>query len=98
MSSKQRDALSAVYECAKDGVLVIRTSAFDKVVEALAEPRLNCEVGTAEDQIERWRKFCHKFKKCDECPHMRDGELLSHGCFARWSQMPYEEGDNNESK
>ena len=56
---------------------------------ALAEPLRNCEVGTVEEQVERWKEFCNKFKECDICPHMREGEILSARCFARWSQMPY---------
>ena len=40
-NNKMREALEAVYECAKDGVLAIRESAFEKVVEALAEPLRN---------------------------------------------------------
>ena len=43
MGSKQREALLAVYDCAKDGVLSIRESAFEKVLEALKEPLRNCD-------------------------------------------------------
>lgn len=43
MPSKQREALLAVYDCAKDGVLSIRESAFEKVLEALKEPLRNCD-------------------------------------------------------
>ena len=59
---------------------------------AVAEPLRNCEVGTVEEQVERWKEFCNKFKKCYKCPLLREGEILSSlsaRCFARWSQMPY---------
>lgn len=64
------------------------------VEAALADPVLNCEFGTEEEQIERWKEFCNKFKKCHGCPYIREGEILSSlsaRCFARWAQMPYEE-------
>lgn len=43
-NNKMREALEAVYECAKDGVLTIRESAFEKVVAALAEPPTQAEI------------------------------------------------------
>lgn len=101
MSSKQRDALLAVYDCAKDGVLTIRESAFEKVTEALAEPVRNCDVGTAEEQTERYRKFCsaHKYLASDftylckgfgkgRCPF--SSSHTKSQCEFAWAQMPYE--------
>ena len=60
---------------------------------ALAAPRLNCEVGTAEEQSERMNKFCLKYWKngCNKmCPLNHDrGEGIV--CALAWAQMPYEE-------
>jgi hypothetical protein len=59
---------------------------------ALSEPLRNCDVGTAEEQNIRHGEWCRK--------HGIDGamevncassDMHCHLCFARWSQMPYEE-------
>ena len=42
-AAAMRDALEAVYECAKDCVLTIRDGAFEKVVEALSSPPRNVD-------------------------------------------------------
>jgi hypothetical protein len=57
---------------------------------ALAEPPRNCDVGTAEEQIGRWHKFCKTQTNCEECPCHKEEEDLTAMCFAHWSQMPYE--------
>ena len=51
-NNKMREALEAVYECAKDGVLTIRESAFEKVVAALAEPLRNCDAFSKAEVLE----------------------------------------------
>ena len=58
---------------------------------ALAEPVKNCEVGTAEEQLERLNAYC---KKCDGCMSYTRPELLDEVCLCalKWAQMPYEEG------
>lgn len=100
MSSKLREAVEAVYECAKDGVLTIRESAFEKVLEALKEPLRNCDVGTAEEQYQRWDKYCKSFgAQCDKCNLDSDVHFnLTAKCFACWSQMPYEPVKTNKTK
>ena len=61
------------------------------VKHALSAPPRNCDVGTAEEQSERYEKFCYahrsREKGCGDCP------LCDIPCceFA-WLQMPYEEG------
>ena len=62
---------------------------------ALALPRRQCDVGTAEQQAERMRRqFCAKQKRdgiidCSRCPirhaYRRD-------CTLAWAQMPNAEG------
>lgn len=51
---------------------------------ALAAPPRNCDVGTAEEQIKRHRKWCKRDKCLPGIP--------CSVCFAKWAQMPYEEG------
>lgn len=110
MSSKQREALLAVCDCAKDGVLAVRESAFEKVLEALKEPVLNGEVGTAEEQYARFKKWCEgEFYKrpmnaltgepCKSCPCYSVSASGVDGCnYLRWAQMPYEEVTNDATR
>lgn len=49
----------------------------------------NCDIGTADEQIERYRKFCERYDRCGYCPCKGDG-ICSAKCFARWAQMLYE--------
>ena len=64
---------------------------------ALAEPVKNCEVGTAEEQDERFHRFCVMQRKgsCAGCPDPVGGRTVANGireCALVWAQMPYEEG------
>ena len=88
-NNKMREALEAVYECAKDGVLTIRESAFEKVVAALAEPLRNCDVGTAEEQIKRFYEYCKANGYCEHCKHYPDRG--GSDCRILWLQMQYKE-------
>lgn len=67
--------------------------AFDKIKEllsaALAAPPRNCDVGTAEEQYDRFREYCFS-KRCESL--IKKTTLGSEVAFA-WAQMPYEEGD-----
>lgn len=57
----------------------------------VGRPRRNCDVGTADEQYERWRVFCGRYAPvCAGCPCESDRSLAY--CFARWAQMPYEGG------
>lgn len=90
MSSKARQAVEAVYESAKDGILTIRESAFEKVLEALEEPIRNCDVGTPTEQKARYKTFCQECQRITrDLPCNFDYE-----CIFKWEQMPY----NEESK
>ena len=59
---------------------------------ALAEPVKNCEVGTVEQQGERFTEYCEseacKRKWCKS----RAKALCIERCALAWAQMPYEEG------
>ena len=65
----------------------------DRVEIALAAPPRECDVGTAEEQAERFQKFClsrtQPWHGCDgTCP-----VLMSEKCALNWAQMPYEESE-----
>ena len=89
MSSKTREALSdscyAMFNFLKtqNGGYEEMANALDKAKAALAEPIRNCDVGTAEEQVERHVKWCNNDRCVFTCCSV---------CFAEWSQMPYEEG------
>lgn len=61
---------------------------------ALAAPPRNCDVGTAEEQEERYDAFCAWYygtndmsrDNCRICP------LSPMGCKLAWAQMPYKKG------
>ena len=57
------------------------------------EPR-NCDVGTAEEQAERYGRYCDKFTndsmQCETCPCC--GKIPFGKCEFAWAQMSYEEG------
>ena len=65
---------------------------------ALSKPPRNCDVGTAEEQAERFYAFCgyHRFQSgikgmCSSlCPCIRCRDMCH--CLTKWAQMPYEEG------
>ena len=57
---------------------------------ALALPPRQCDVGTAEEQTERFEDFCEQEKSgcCGGCAF---NKLSLSSCFSEWAQMPYEE-------
>ena len=59
----------------------------------LALPRRNCDVGTAEEQSERFIWFCFRQKqeKCGVCHRACPCYEASGSCRLIWAQMPYEE-------
>ena len=64
----------------------------EKCNAALSVTPRQCDVGSADEQLKRWRKFCENFHYCVDCPaDKKDG--ISADCFANWSQMPYDKGD-----
>ena len=74
---------------------------FDIADTALALPRRNCDVGTLEEQAQRFNAFCKKQNnKCcvgrskGECPVFRGYEI---DCALTWAQMPYNEQEESKS-
>ena len=57
---------------------------------ALAAPQRQCDVGTAEEQMERFREFCRQ----EKCGRYRCGWDCKATCIERcaidWAQTPYE--------
>ena len=88
-SAKMRDALSdacyAMFNFLKtqNGGYEEMAKALDKAKAALAEPPRNCDIGNALEQVSRHRIWCKCGGACAVSCKM---------CFAKWSQMPYEEG------
>lgn len=71
------------------------------VQETLAEPLKNCDVGTAEEQTERFKDLCRKYRcgpgpraNCKGCPIQHESPHV--GCTFAWAQMPYEKGEDDE--
>ena len=67
----------------------------DEVWDALNEPPRNCDVGTPEEQAERFKEFClPRVGRCSEtstCPaHHQVNQFGIQYCQLRWAQLPYE--------
>jgi hypothetical protein len=90
-NEKLRQALEQIHELLSiggkpDTAMCIRYEAANQMAKAaLAEPLRNCDVGTAEEQMERHYIFCSRNTKC----HPDSSRCMM--CYAKWSQMPYEE-------
>lgn len=79
--AKIREALKTVKRYL-DGYTVNVLEMRSQVDAALAKPWRNCDVGTDNEQIRRWKEFCDHHE-VDRSPES----------FARWAQGPYfEEG------
>ena len=96
MSSKLREALNQLLGL-DNGILVFDKSLepseishaqyhIDKAGEAYEEPLKNCEVGTAEEQYNRFIHCCTSRK----IPCRRSDTFSCTKCYAVWSQLPYE--------
>ena len=62
----------------------------DDVYDLLHAPRRNCDVGTAEEQREKFLKFCAMQDCSVKCPMRKSKDMNE--CILKWAQMPYEEG------
>lgn len=66
-----------------------------KEVTISATPRRQCDIGTPEEQCDRFANFCDSHSSCSQCPvkslwNFANGHKPS--CGILWAQMPYEEG------
>ncbi|MBE6395552.1 MAG: hypothetical protein E7046_00930 [Lentisphaerae bacterium] len=92
MSSKLRETMlrcDAIAQLPEIREYIIVKEMRNLIKGALAEPLRNCDVGTVEEQAERYRNFCHNYPKCTGCPCV--GRVEYGKCEFAWSQMPYEE-------
>ena len=57
---------------------------------ALSMPPRNCDVGTADEQVYRWRSHC-QIVRCNGCPfsNINNYPETYADCFSRWAQAPY---------
>jgi hypothetical protein len=101
---KMREALVAIKEVAeRDMRLHVSMSESDKnsirawsnlfvllADSALSSPPRNCDVGTAEEQSDRFMEYCNTRKdkpgKCRNCVFNESVNI----CAIEWAQMPYE--------
>ena len=77
-----------------DGELENESDLADDVWEVLLGVPRNCDVGTVEEQLDRYGLFCQN--KCPVCENRFSchicGERYRMKCMVAWSQMPYDEG------
>ena len=76
-----------------------------KIVRAaLAKTPRQCDVGTPDEQSERFENFCLKHIGCAEetggrhcvgCPLEKASKNITQKCELYWAQMPYEKGGAN---
>ena len=93
-SAAMREALEAAIPIMRACLFdYYNTTGVNKVVgemkAAISAPPRNCDVGTAEEQSDRFEAFCLRHKNCSSCP-CKYTEKTS--CSINWAQMPYEEG------
>lgn len=74
---------------------------------ALAKPPRQCDMGTPDEQSERFENFCLKHIGCAEetggrhcvgCPLEKASKNITQKCELYWAQMPYEKGETNGNK
>ena len=101
-AAAMREALEQIRELLSisgkpDTAMCIRYEAAYLIAkEALSVPPRNCDVGTSEEQAERFHSFCEKFQSgikgmCSTLCPCKDCCDKCH-CMVKWSQMQYEEG------
>lgn len=101
-AAAMREALEEIHNeaqnicdyCDEQRIVSHRADKIERIVNtALAAPPRNCDVGTAEEQAERFEQFCldnHSAEHlCSRCPL---GKQLGNDvdmCQLHWAQMPY---------
>ena len=101
-AAKMREALSRILGIADhlQTRFAIPKLASEEILElkqiaesALSAPPRNCDVGTVEEQAERFHAFCASNKKCGDVYSCERCQFNSvEDCELAWAQMPYEEG------
>ena len=87
--AKLRNTLEKIVELTTpcEGVTSIELQVQGEALTALAAPPRNCDVGTDNEQIRRWKEFCDHYE-VDRSPES----------FARWAQGPYFEEGGGDGK
>ena len=63
---------------------------WQKAMSALSKPARNCDVGTAEEQAERFKAYCgQEVCKRASCQFHAKASFI-YACAIAWAQMPYE--------
>ena len=86
-AAAMREALEMVKRLF-DGRLMLQTDirkAHDAVNSAIAKPPRNCDIGTADEQFERFDRWCNS-RVIENCCG-----VCCRKCLIAWSQMPYDE-------
>ena len=68
------------------------------IQKALAKPPRNCDVGTPEEQSERFKRYCPS-GDCKRwvCNSYGNEKLFRHKCALIWGQLPYDKQPNNRN-
>lgn len=63
------------------------------ITDALAAPPRQCDVGTPQEQYNRFREFCLQYTFCEQCQLRQlkpEYDICGMRCGFKWAQMPYE--------
>lgn len=103
-AAKMREALVKIRKSCHKWIDfgTIHKKTFEHYVEwidsVLSEPPRNCDVGTAEEQTDRFKDLCRKYRRgsgpranCKGCPIQH--ESLHVGCTFAWAETPYAESE-----
>lgn len=100
MNTGNAKALREVLETICDSIIVdgcmakMSLSLFDIsniTKSALLIPPRNCDIGTPEEQEERFNAYCMKIKMCELCRDCMNGYGAARSrCVIEWEQAPYE--------
>lgn len=84
-----------------DGVIIEEVNKIrDEIKNALSAPPRNCDIGTADEQAQRFHEFCKRNQSpiqgmcSSSCPCKHQPDMCH--CYAAWSQMPYKKGEADE--
>lgn len=105
-NTAMREVLESVVKYLGDIVPTQREIGLVKSARAaLAKPARNCDVGTADEQAERFENFCLQHIGCAEetggrhcvgCPLEKASRHITQKCELYWTQMPYDKEESNE--
>lgn len=65
---------------------------------AISIPLRNCDVGTTDDKIRRFRDHCLKVEKPGECMYCHNPPVNLIRCVMDWMQLPYETSQMKDAR